>query len=75
MFDVDMLLLVLFTGRLFFKLGYNYNYMMKREEEEEEYLMEREEEEEYLMEREEEEYDPEDVTEAYEICSSLFKYL
>ena len=49
--------------------------MMKREEEEEEYLMEREEEEEYLMEREEEEYDPEDVTEAYEICSSLFKYL
>ena len=30
----------------------------------------------HLMEREEEEeYDPEDVTETYEICSSLFKYL
>ena len=62
MIDLERLLLLPVAG-LFFSLGYKYH----------QHLVEREEE--YDPEEEVTEYNPEDVTEAYEICSSLFKYL
>ena len=65
MFDFDSILLVLFAGPIFFQIGYNYHkYLVKEKEEVEE-----------EVEEVEEEYEPEGVFEAYEICSSLFKYL